>query len=64
MLKSIDPYKLGTVQFTDVYDVILRTAERSAKKIDYFRSRFYWQNDPHKRKYRLVKWEIMCQPKD
>jgi len=34
------------------------------EKIDCFRSRFYWQNDQHKRKYRLVKWEVMCQPKD
>ena len=34
------------------------------EKIDCFRSRFYWQNDQHKRKYRLVKWEILCQPKD
>jgi magnesium-transporting ATPase (P-type) len=34
------------------------------EKIDFFRSRFYWQNDQHKKKYRLVKWEIMCQPID
>ena len=34
------------------------------EKIDCFRSRFYWQNDQHKRKYRLAKWEVMCQPKD
>ena len=34
------------------------------KKLDYFRSRFFWQSDEHKRKYRLVKWSIMCQPKD
>ena len=34
------------------------------EKIDCFRSWFYWQNDQHKRKYRLVKWEILCQPKD
>jgi hypothetical protein len=34
------------------------------EKIDCFRSRFYWQNDQHKRKYRLARWEIMCQPKD
>jgi hypothetical protein len=33
------------------------------EKIDYFRSRFYWQNDQHKRKYRPDKWEILCQPK-
>jgi hypothetical protein len=33
------------------------------EKIDCFRLRFYWQNDQHKRKYRLAKWEILCQPK-
>ena len=32
------------------------------KKIDYFRSRFFGQNDQEKRKYRLVKWSIVCQP--
>jgi hypothetical protein len=25
------------------------------EKIDYFRSRFYWQSDQHKKKYRLVR---------
>jgi hypothetical protein len=25
------------------------------EKIDYYRSRFYWQSDQHKKKYRLVK---------
>ena len=34
------------------------------QKIDCFRSRFFWQNDQHKKKYRLVKWEILCQPRD
>jgi hypothetical protein len=34
------------------------------KKLDYFRSRFFWQNDEQKRKYRLAKWDILCQPKD
>ena len=34
------------------------------EKIDYFRSRFYWQSDQHKRKYRLAKWEVLCQPKE
>ena len=34
------------------------------KKIDYFRSRFFGQNDQEKRKYRLVKWSIVCQPKE
>jgi hypothetical protein len=26
------------------------------KKLDYFRSRFFWQSDDHKKKYRLTKW--------
>ncbi|CAA0807930.1 Unknown protein [Striga hermonthica] len=34
------------------------------KKLDYFRSRFFWQSDEHKRKYRLAKWDILCQPKE
>jgi hypothetical protein len=34
------------------------------EKIDYFKSRFFWQHDSQKKKYRLTKWSIMCQPKD
>jgi hypothetical protein len=34
------------------------------EKIDYFRSRFFWQHDSQKKKYRLTKWSIMYQPKD
>ena len=34
------------------------------KKIDYFRLRFFGQIDQEKRKYRLVMWSIVCQPKE
>jgi hypothetical protein len=34
------------------------------KKLDYFRSRFFWQGDGNKKKYRLTKWSILCRPKD
>jgi len=34
------------------------------KKLNHFRSRFFWQGDGHKRKYRLTKWSIMCRPKE
>jgi hypothetical protein len=34
------------------------------EKIDYYRSRFYWQSDQHKKKYMLARWNIICQPKD
>jgi hypothetical protein len=33
------------------------------EKIDYFQSRFFWQNDSQK-KCRLMKCSIVCQPKD
>jgi hypothetical protein len=34
------------------------------KRLDYFRSRFFWQSDGHKKKYRLTRWNIFCRPKD
>lgn len=34
------------------------------QKINYYRSRFFWQGDDHKKKYRLTRWDIICQPKD
>ncbi|WVZ79237.1 hypothetical protein U9M48_026841 [Paspalum notatum var. saurae] len=34
------------------------------KKLNYFRSRFFWQGDESKRKYRLARWNILCQPND
>ncbi|WVZ57553.1 LOW QUALITY PROTEIN: hypothetical protein U9M48_007925 [Paspalum notatum var. saurae] len=32
------------------------------KKLEYYRSRFFWQYDNHKKKYRLISWPILCQP--
>jgi hypothetical protein len=54
--------QLSTEQPTDVHDVIFSHTLRSYEKLDYFQSRFFWQQE--KRKYRLVKWSILCQPKD
>jgi hypothetical protein len=34
------------------------------KRLDFYRSRFFWQSDKNKRKYRLAKWNIVCRPKD
>ena len=33
------------------------------KKLDYYRSRFFWQCDDHQKKYRLAKWSILSTPK-
>jgi hypothetical protein len=33
------------------------------EKLDYYRSRFFWQYDEHKKKYRLAKWSILHKPK-
>ena len=34
------------------------------KRLDYYRSRFFWQSDGHEKKYRLTKWDVLCTPKD
>jgi hypothetical protein len=34
------------------------------KRLDYYRSQFFWQCDEHKKKYRLTKWNIICRPRD
>ena len=34
------------------------------KRLDFYRSRFFWQSDQNKKKYRLTKWNIVCRPKD
>jgi hypothetical protein len=34
------------------------------QKLDFYRSRFFWQGNNHKKKYRLAKWSIICRPKD
>uniref|UniRef100_A0A8I6YHT0 Uncharacterized protein n=1 Tax=Hordeum vulgare subsp. vulgare TaxID=112509 RepID=A0A8I6YHT0_HORVV len=34
------------------------------KRLDYYRSRFFWQNDENKKKYRLARWDMICRPKD
>jgi hypothetical protein len=34
------------------------------KRLDFFRSRFFWDSDGLKKKYRLTKWNIICRPKD
>jgi hypothetical protein len=33
------------------------------KRLNFLRSRFFWQGDGHKRKYRLLKWSIICRPR-
>jgi hypothetical protein len=33
------------------------------EKLDYYTSRFFWQCDEHKKKYRLAKWSILHKPK-
>ena len=33
-------------------------------KLDYFRSRFFWQGDSEKRNYRLARWDVVCRPKE
>jgi hypothetical protein len=34
------------------------------KRLDFYHSRFFWQCDQNKKKYRLSKWNMICRPKD
>jgi hypothetical protein len=34
------------------------------KRLDFYRSNIFWQSDENKKKYRLLKWNIICRPKD
>ena len=34
------------------------------KRLDYYRSRFFWQSDGHKKIFRPTKWGVLCTPKD
>jgi hypothetical protein len=38
--------------------------KRVLHKLNYYRSKFFWQEDSEKRKYWLVKWSVVCRPKD
>ena len=38
--------------------------EEVLKKLDQYRSRFFWQGYKDKKKYRLPNWDIICHPKD
>jgi hypothetical protein len=51
-------------KFTNVYVIIPTDSKRGIEKIDFYRSRFFWQGDEEKQKYRLTKWNIICRPKD
>jgi hypothetical protein len=33
-------------------------------KLDFYRSKFFWQGNNHKKKYRLTKWSIIYRPKE
>jgi hypothetical protein len=34
------------------------------KRLDFYRSSFFWQTNETKKKYRLTKWNMVCRPED
>jgi hypothetical protein len=34
------------------------------KRLDFYRSNFFWQSDEQKKRYRLSTWNMLCRPKD
>jgi hypothetical protein len=41
----------------------LRIPKGVLEKLDYYRSKFFWQCDEHKKKYWLAKWSILHKPR-
>uniref|UniRef100_A0A8I7B7M4 Uncharacterized protein n=1 Tax=Hordeum vulgare subsp. vulgare TaxID=112509 RepID=A0A8I7B7M4_HORVV len=33
------------------------------KRLDFYRSHFFWKSDEAKKKYRLTRWDFICRPK-
>jgi hypothetical protein len=54
VLSSLDLFMLS---FYEVPKKVLH-------KLDFYRSRFFWQGDDHKKKYMPAKWGVICRPKD
>jgi hypothetical protein len=42
---------------------LIRIPKGVLEKLDYYRSRFFWQSDEHKKKYMLAKLSILHKPK-
>jgi hypothetical protein len=51
-------------QICQPFNNIFLSQQIILKKLDYFRSCFFWQSGDHKKKYRLTKWNVVCTPKD
>jgi hypothetical protein len=47
-----------------LHDILFQIVERSVEEMDYSPSRFFWQGDSDKKKYRLAMWNIVYRPKD
>jgi hypothetical protein len=50
--------KLGAFKFSNV-----QIPKGVLEKLDYCRSRLFWQCDEHKKKYKLARWSILHKPK-
>ncbi|WVZ51649.1 hypothetical protein U9M48_002771 [Paspalum notatum var. saurae] len=56
--------KGNTIKFAMFMMSFFEVPKGILKKLDFYRSIFFWQGDNHKKKYRLSKWDILSLPKD
>jgi hypothetical protein len=42
----------------------MKCLKKFLHKLNFYRSRFFWQGNDHKKKYRLEKLRVICRPKD
>ena len=60
----IDSDKFGSHEYAYVFVVFFDERVGVRKRLDFYRSCFFWQSGELKRKCILAKWDIICRPND
>ncbi|KAL5681194.1 hypothetical protein ACJX0J_007579, partial [Zea mays] len=58
------PERLANGDWKTVETKFERNTKRGARENRLFQITFFWQGDGHKKKYRLARWDVICQPKE
>ena len=62
--RAISFYQFSSRKHGSPHALIFPTSQRGTKRLDYFRSKFFWEGDSEKQKYRVTKWSMVYGPKD
>jgi hypothetical protein len=62
--REVGPHKFSHVEHGVYVLSFFLLPKGVLNRLDFFRSRFFWQGDSKNKKYRLAKWSVVCTPKD